>query len=138
MLKIYKTEVDKIKAQALKELPAECCGLLGGINDGEDIIIKEARALENLDKSHEHFTMDPKEQFQTVKEFREKGYFMAGNYHSHPETPSRMSEEDKRLAFDTNAIYAIVSTMDKNDLVLNFFKIDKDKNITKLDYLVIE
>ena len=49
-----------------------------------------------------------------------------GNWHSHPESPSRPSEEDKRLAYDSSASYLILSLMYRNNPVLNSFKISGD------------
>jgi proteasome lid subunit RPN8/RPN11 len=34
-----------------------------------------------------------------------------GNFHSHPETPARPSEEDIRLSYDPTASYLILSLM---------------------------
>jgi proteasome lid subunit RPN8/RPN11 len=47
-----------------------------------------------------------------------------GNWHSHPESPSRPSEEDKRLAYDSSASYLILSLMDLEHPVLNSFHIE--------------
>jgi proteasome lid subunit RPN8/RPN11 len=46
-----------------------------------------------------------------------------GNWHSHPESPSRPSEEDKRLAYDPKASYMILSLMAQTP-VLNSFHIE--------------
>ena len=54
---------------------------------------------------------------------------MLGNFHSHPETPSRPSEEDKRLAYDSTAVYMIMSLMDNDNPVFKAFGVDKDKNV---------
>ena len=56
---------------------------------------------------------------------------MLGNFHSHPETPSRPSEEDKRLAYDSTAVYMIMSFMDNDNPVFKAFGVDKDKNVTE-------
>lgn len=54
---------------------------------------------------------------------RAKGYVPLGNFHSHPESPSRPSEEDKRLAYDKDASYMIISLMDIENPVLKSFRI---------------
>ena len=68
--------------------------------------------------------MDPREQLAAVKDMRANGIVPLGNWHSHPESPSRPSDEDKRLAYDKTASYMILSLMDKNTPVLKSFKID--------------
>ena len=83
-----------------------------------------------MDASREHFSMDPKEQLAAVKDMRTNGYEPLGNFHSHPESPSRPSEEDKRLAYDSKANYLILSLMEENNPVLKAFRIDEEKNVT--------
>ena len=67
-----------------------------------------------------------------VKELRAQGWQLLGNWHSHPASPSRPSEEDKRLAFDRQASYFILS-LAGGEPVLNSYHIDKDKIATKED-----
>ena len=55
---------------------------------------------------------------------RANGLKPLGNWHSHPESPSRPSEEDKRLAYDSKASYMILSLMDRENPVLNSFHIE--------------
>lgn len=55
---------------------------------------------------------------------RQNGFVPLGNWHSHPESPSRPSDEDKRLAYDSKASYMILSLMDRENPVLNSFKIN--------------
>ena len=55
---------------------------------------------------------------------RANGLVPLGNWHSHPESPSRPSEEDKRLAYDSKASYMILSLMDRENPVLNSFHIE--------------
>ncbi len=131
-IELYK----KIEAAALNGRPEEICGLIGGLTDGGDKIIKEVYQLENIDHSNEHFSMNPKDQLAAVKDMREKGIVPLGNFHSHPESPSRPSEEDKRLAYDKNASYMIISVMDENNPVLNSFHIDGDE-VHKEDLVIV-
>ncbi len=100
MIKLSKSDYEKILAHAEKELPNEACGLIAGTVENGDKTIKEVYLLTNIDHSNEHFTLHPKEQLATIKDMRSKGYAPLGNWHSHPESPSRPSEEDKRLAYD--------------------------------------
>lgn len=112
--------------------PVEDCGLLAGTVDGEHRTVKKVFYLTNTDHSEEHFSLDPKEQFAAVKELRAQGWQLLGNWHSHPASPSRPSEEDKRLAFDRQASYFILS-LAGGEPVLNSYHIDKDKIATKED-----
>lgn len=97
---------------------------------------KRVYFLTNIDHSNEHFSLDPKEQLEAIKDMRKNGFVPLGNWHSHPESPSRPSEEDKRLAFDSKASYMILSLMDRENPVLNSFKIAGDT--AEKEELVIE
>ena len=136
MIKMNRNDYEKILAHALSELPNEACGLIGGIIEGDNKIVKKVYLLTNIDKSNEHFSLDPKEQLAAVKDMRAEGITPLGNWHSHPESPSRPSEEDKRLAYDSSASYLILSLMDKNSPVLNSFKIHG--NNSEKEELIIE
>ena len=103
--------------------PEEICGLLGGVVNERTKIVKEIYFLENIDHSNEHFSMNPKEQLEAVKDMRKKGLVPLGNFHSHPESPSRPSEEDKRLAYDKTASYMILSLQNIYEPVLKSFSI---------------
>lgn len=137
MIYITKDDYNLILSHAKNNLPEEACGLLGGVTDGEDKYVKKVYLLENTDHSNEHFTMSPQAQLQSIKDMRQNGYVLLGNWHSHPESPSRPSEEDKRLAMDTKIRYLILSLMDNDNPVLNAFIIDKDKNVSKEEINVL-
>ena len=69
MIKLSKSDYEKILKYAESELPDEACGLIGGeITESGDKIIKKVYLLTNTDHSNEHFSMDPKEQFESIKE----------------------------------------------------------------------
>ena len=137
MLKLKRSDYDKILEHCIKGLPNEACGLIAGRNEGDVQIIEKVFLLTNIDESNEHFSMDPKEQLAAVKEARSSGLDMLGNFHSHPESPSRPSEEDKRLAYDSSARYLIMSLMDIDSPILNAFEVDSEKNVVKHEIQII-
>lgn len=116
---ITETAYQSILAQARKDAPVESCGYLLG-PDKETAT--ENFSMTNIDHSEEHFCFDPKEQFAAVKYARKNGLKIVGNWHSHPASPSRPSEEDKRLAYDPNILYFILSLVAEQP-VLNAFRI---------------
>ena len=130
MLFLTKSDYEKMLAHCKEGLPNEACGLIGGVVEGEKQYVKKVYLLTNMDESNEHFSMDPREQLAAVKDMRSNGLTMLGNWHSHPESPSRPSEEDKRLAYDSTVNYLILSLMNIDEPVLKAFDIDKDKNVT--------
>ena len=136
MIYLKKSDYEKILEHAKSELPNEACGLIAGEINGEDKIIKKVYLLTNIDRSNEHFSLNPKEQLSAIKDMRAQNLVPLGNWHSHPESPSRPSDEDKRLAYDSKASYMILSLMDIENPVLNSFKIQGDK--AEKETLVIE
>ncbi len=138
MIKLSKKDYEKILAYAKSELPNEACGLIGGVVNGDDKEIKKVYLLTNIDHSNEHFSLDPKEQLDAVKDMRANGIKPLGNWHSHPESPSRPSEEDKRLAYDSTASYMILSLMEQDNPVLNSFHVAKDKTVTKEELVIAD
>lgn len=111
---------DEIVTYARKHLPEEACGLLAGKIDDNGKLIQKVYYLENTDHAQDHFTMDAREQLNAIKDMRANGYIALGNWHSHPESPSRPSVEDIRLAYDSKASYMILSLMAEAPVINSF------------------
>lgn len=92
-------------AQALAAAPLEACGYLAR----RDGAVAAQYPLRNTDAASDHFSMDPAEQFQAVRQMRALGQQPAAVWHSHPASPARPSAEDIRLAHDPQLLYVIVS-----------------------------
>lgn len=105
MIKITRNAADDIIGHAKKDTPVEACGYLAGKNG----IITKCYRMTNIDNSPEHFTFDPKEQFEVIKQARNEGLEIIANYHSHPVTPARPSQKDIDLAYDPDISYVIIS-----------------------------
>ena len=127
---LEQADYEKMIAYAEKQAPIEACGLLGGRIEEDVKIVKKVFYLTNTDHSPEHFSLDPQEQFAVVRELRAEGWVLLGNWHSHPASPSRPSEEDKRLAFDPRASYLILSLAAEKP-VLHSFRVDSEKKVTR-------
>ena len=110
--------IDELIAQARKDAPDESCGYLLGTDDE----VTENSWMENIDHSSEHFSFAPKDQFAALRYARVHGLKILANWHSHPASPSRPSQEDLRLANDPTIRYAILSLLD-GEPKLNSFKI---------------
>lgn len=115
-----------------KLAPIEDCGLLAGTEGNGVRTVEKVFYLTNVDHSAEHFALDPAEQFAAIKEMRAAGWKLLGNWHSHPASPSRPSEEDKRLAFDSRLSYFILS-LNGGEPVLSSFHIEKHTRVSKED-----
>jgi len=83
-----KQQYQEILEHSRNALPNEACGLLGGRIENGVKYVEKVYLLRNIDESPEHFSMNPKEQFAAVKDMRNNGWELLGNFHSHPATPS--------------------------------------------------
>ena len=128
-MRINQNVIDEMIAQAQKDAPNETCGYLLGADD----VVTENYWMENIDHSSEHFSFAPKDQFAALKYARSKGLRILANWHSHPASPSRPSQEDLRLANDPTIRYAILSLHE--GIHLNSFKILNGEVIDKEQHL---
>ncbi len=110
MLMIKQHVVETLMDHSRREVPIEACGYLAE----KDGVIVRHYEMTNVDKSAIHFSLEPKEQFESVGKMREAGQKLRAVYHSHPATPARISEEDKKLAVDPDISYVVVSLLDNN------------------------
>ena len=122
-LKIKSEIIDEILNHARADSPIEACGYLAG---SKDLIIR-AYSLSNIDKSTEHFSFSPEEQFAVLRKARNEGLEILGVYHSHPQTPARPSPEDIKLAIDPGLVYVIVSLVAEESLAVRGFRIREGK-----------
>ena len=122
--------IDELISQARQDAPNETCGyLLGTSTDDRGDVVTENYWMENIDHSPEHFAFAPKDQFAALRYARSKGLKILANWHSHPASPSRPSQEDLRLANDPTIRYAILSLYE--GIHLNSFRILKGEVVDK-------
>lgn len=119
--------IEELVVQAEKDAPNESCGYLMGTAEG---VVTEQYWMENIDHSPEHFAFAPKDQFAALRYARERGLKILANWHSHPASPSRPSQEDLRLANDPNIRYAILSLLN-GEPKLNSFRIQNGEVVDK-------
>ena len=125
-MNIPQNVIDELIEQARKDAPNESCGYLLG-RDGD---VTENYWMENTDHSSEHFSFAPKDQFAALRYAREHDLKILANWHSHPASPSRPSQEDLRLANDPTIRYAILSLLG-GEPKLNSFRILNCKVVDK-------
>lgn len=131
-MKIKKDVLKQLIAHAMQEAPIEACGYLAARRG----IITSAYPLTNIDRSSDHFSFEPKEQFEALKDARAGGLDIRAVYHSHPASPARASEEDIKLAYDPDMLYVIISLAGAAEDV-KAFEI-KDHKATPVELEIIE
>jgi len=128
-MKIPRNIIEDLISQARQDAPNETCGYLLGVSSEDGDIVTENYEMENIDHSPEHFSFNPKDQFAALKYARSKGLKILANWHSHPASPSRPSQEDIRLANDPSIRYAILSLHE--GVHLNSFRIINGEIVEK-------
>lgn len=118
-LTVSRAALAEMIAHARADLPNEACGYLGEKGGVVGRVIR----LTNADASPEHYSLLPAEQFAAVQALRSEGFVLRAVYHSHPESPARMSAEDLRLAADPGLSYVIVS-LEAAEPVIKSFRVD--------------
>ena len=115
-MKMLRSVWDALFQQARTDYPVEACGYLGAVGE----MVVAAYPLTNVDGASDHFSLEPKEQLDAVREMRAKGQRLMGVYHSHGDSPPWPSPEDVRLAYDPEAVHVIVSIGDGSPSIAAF------------------
>ena len=126
---ITQSAYDDIVAHSLELTPVESCGYLAGNGDHCSRLIR----MTNTDDAPDHFTFEPAEMFAALKSARADGQKLVAVYHSHPESPARFSEEDKRLLVDPDMTYMIVSLMAESPDLKAFRLVDGQPVVQDLE-----
>src|SRR5215813_8936308 len=96
-LSLSRAQVDEILKYALESRPAECCGLVGGTDDGHATSIYP---LTNVASERTvAYEAAPQELFVSQREMRQRNEQLVAIYHSHPRAiEPQPSETDIRQA----------------------------------------
>lgn len=107
MLEITEDHANEIIAHAREANPHECCGLIGGAENG---VAQSVYRLRNLAaQPRVTYEAAPEDLFAAQRKMRERGEQLLAIYHSHPRADEPYpSETDVRLAYYPTAVYLIV------------------------------
>src|ERR687883_845259 len=107
MIVLRRAHVEEMYAHAREANPVECCGLIGGTQDGR---VRSVYRLSNVAPDPlVGYEAAPEELFAAQRRMRERGEQLLGIYHSHPRAREPVpSERDVRLAYYPSAVYFII------------------------------
>ncbi len=111
--------------------PIEACGILAGTVNEVFAIYK----MTNVEESSLRYRLDPKEQFQVMKDVRERNLIITAIFHSHPYAPPYPSSTDLSLAYYEDSFYVIVSFLN-NEVKTKAFKIIMQKHIEEIEIII--
>ena len=135
MITLHTSHRDQIFAYALEAIPAECCGLIGGTNDG---IAKSIYSLRNLaaDKIVS-YEAAPEDLFAAQRQMRDRGEELLAIYHSHPRSASPApSETDVRLAYYPQAVYFIIGLAGPQPVARAFRISEREQRWEEVEYVI--
>lgn len=127
-MRIPKQIAEEMIEHARRELPNECCGMVGG-RDGEATTFY---ALENAEASPFRYSIAPGDLYKTIKQIEESGEELVGIYHSHTKSEAYPSQTDVNLAGWPDAVYLISSLRNADEPELRGFWI-RDGQISEAE-----
>ena len=133
MILLSTLQLEEILAHACQAQPSECCGLVGGADDGRtQSIYRLKNTAPNPEVAYE---AAPEELFAAQRLMREREEQLLAIYHSHPRAiiPSP-SETDVRLAYYPSATYLIVGLAGSNPVVKAFQISEREQRWQQVEY----
>jgi [CysO sulfur-carrier protein]-S-L-cysteine hydrolase len=110
-MRIARSMLAQIVAQARAEAPNECCGIIGA-SDGDAVTVFPVR---NAAASPLRYEMDPRDQLRVFEALDEAELDVGAIYHSHTRSAPEPSQTDINLAFYPDALYLIVGVAGEED-----------------------
>jgi proteasome lid subunit RPN8/RPN11 len=133
MILLLTSQLEEILAHAREAQPSECCGLIGGADDGRT---KSIYRLRNIASNPEiAYEAAPEELFAAQRLMRERKERLLAIYHSHPRSiiPSP-SETDVRLAYYPSATYLIIGLAGSKPILKAFQISEREQRWQQVEY----
>ncbi len=112
MILLPRARLKQITDAAEAAYPDECCGLLVGRTEASgDLLISRVEASPNVAEgdTRDSFLVDPKIQFDLMRELGDGPECIVGHYHSHPDHAAAPSERDRQSVFYPEHVWVIVA-----------------------------
>ncbi len=112
MIAATETHMAEISKMAAAAYPAECCGLLAGIdNSDKEVRITRVVPSDNVSQTdtRDSFEVDPKVRFDLMRALEGTEERIVGHYHSHPDHPAEPSATDLSMVYEPELFWLIAS-----------------------------
>jgi proteasome lid subunit RPN8/RPN11 len=102
---------DQLRAHGEETYPNECCGIMLGTADEQNLTVAQLVRAGNTrtDSAHNRYHIAPQELIAAQREGRKLGLDIVGFYHSHPDHPAQWSTTDFAEAHWFGCAYVITS-----------------------------
>lgn len=136
VLKLNQSYTAEIIAHAREASPNECCGLIGGTNNGAAQTIYRARNIAT--NPIVTYEAAPEDLFAAQRQMRERGEELIAIYHSHPRAKDpEPSATDVRLAYYPSAVYLIVG-LASDEPCVRAFRISERDGWEAIEYQIVD
>jgi proteasome lid subunit RPN8/RPN11 len=114
---------DELRAHGEETYPHECCGILLGKSDAENLTVAQLIRAGNTrtDSAHNRYHIAPQELIKAQREGRKAGLDIVGFYHSHPDHPAQWSPTDFAEAHWFGCAYVITAIEKGQAQITNSF-----------------
>ena len=127
LIKLLRAQVEEMYAYAREAKPAECCGLIGGVDGGAARSIYPLRNV--AANALVAYEAAPEELFAAQRAMRERGELLLAFYHSHPRAAEPLpSETYVRMAYYPAAVYFIIG-LAGNEPCLRAFRLSEREGL---------
>jgi len=99
----------RIADEAVKAFPGECCGLIEGTREFDNLRATAVHPTRNVAQTPDRFEIDPAEYIRLLRAAREKDRTIIGCYHSHPNGKGEPSDADRANASDEDFLWIIAA-----------------------------
>jgi len=135
-VKLFEAQINEIIAHAREASPHECCGVIGGSEDGRAQTVYRARNI--AADPAVTYEAAPEDLFLAQRAMRERGEQLIAIYHSHPRaTDPKPSQTDVRLAYYPSAVYFIVG-LGSEEPCVRAFRISEHEGWESSEYRVTD
>ncbi len=136
MITLLGAHVEELYAHARACHPAECCGLVGSIQDERASSVYRLRNIASDPLGA--YEAAPEDLFAAQRIMRERGEKLLGIYHSHPRSRApEPSLTDVRLAYYPSAIYFIIGLLGESPSLGAFRISEREEKWERASYRVM-
>jgi proteasome lid subunit RPN8/RPN11 len=112
---------EEMLAQAVSEMPNECCGLLAG-RDGR---VTHRYPVTNALASPVRYESEPRAMFAALKDMRTRGTELLAIYHSHPTSDPVPSRTDLERNFYGSAVVHLIVSLKEGTPTVQAWHLDE-------------
>jgi proteasome lid subunit RPN8/RPN11 len=99
----------QIEAEAVAAFPRECCGLIEGTRDGDEVRALALHPSLNLAPESDRFAIDPALHIALLRRLRGTDRAIIGCYHSHPNGRPEPSPRDRETMASDGSVWLIAA-----------------------------